>query len=490
MIYDYLIVGAGIGGLSAGLNLAFNKKKTLILEKNSLPGGLVSTFKRGRFEFDTSIYTLYDYGDDVHVGNLQELLNKFKIDLDTKVIPFNIRLTTPNNNLVIRGEINDFLLELERLNEGSMLPLKEFMKITKEIHEAKNLLLTNSKINYDKYPNFYKYLDYDAKSGLRALKVPEDAINLFGFYWLELGSPLNKLSFIDFADFMYKLIFKKETILLNKNLDFTLKLTNRYQELGGRIYFNSHVISITKEKNYYLLKTSDNQEHKAKHLIFDVSKRYVYTNLLPGTKEINELENARSLSPNGVVVYLGLNRSASELGLKNYKYYSFSTLNSENNTKYMTSLNHDTFSAYVPNVVNPNASPKNTTILILKQTYFDEVFNTLNLNNYAKTKEEIAKNLIANFENTFKIDISEYIEEIEVATPVTFVRYTNSVNGSLYGYMAKGYDNPINRILSYPDEEQSDFTFVGAYSLFGSHVDNAFYSGYYLTEQLLKKKEN
>ena len=143
MIYDYLIVGAGIGGLSAGLNLAFNKKKTLILEKNSLPGGLVSTFKRGRFEFDTSIYTLYDYGDDVHVGNLQELLNKFKIDLDTKVIPFNIRLTTPNNNLVIRGEINDFLLELERLNEGSMLPLKEFMKITKEIHEAKNLIMIN-----------------------------------------------------------------------------------------------------------------------------------------------------------------------------------------------------------------------------------------------------------------------------------------------------------------------------------------------------------
>ena len=27
MNYDYIIVGAGLGGLSAGLNLAFNKKK-------------------------------------------------------------------------------------------------------------------------------------------------------------------------------------------------------------------------------------------------------------------------------------------------------------------------------------------------------------------------------------------------------------------------------------------------------------------------------
>lgn len=33
MIYDYIIVGAGIGGLSAGLNLIANNKKVLILEK-------------------------------------------------------------------------------------------------------------------------------------------------------------------------------------------------------------------------------------------------------------------------------------------------------------------------------------------------------------------------------------------------------------------------------------------------------------------------
>ena len=54
MNYDYIIVGAGIGGLSAGLNLVSNNKKVLILEKNSLPGGYVTTFKRGRFEFDVS----------------------------------------------------------------------------------------------------------------------------------------------------------------------------------------------------------------------------------------------------------------------------------------------------------------------------------------------------------------------------------------------------------------------------------------------------
>ena len=33
MIYDYLIIGAGLGGLSAGLNLTSKNKKVIILEK-------------------------------------------------------------------------------------------------------------------------------------------------------------------------------------------------------------------------------------------------------------------------------------------------------------------------------------------------------------------------------------------------------------------------------------------------------------------------
>jgi len=50
MTYDYIIIGAGMGGITAGLELANNHKKVLILEKNSLPGGCVTTFKKGRFD--------------------------------------------------------------------------------------------------------------------------------------------------------------------------------------------------------------------------------------------------------------------------------------------------------------------------------------------------------------------------------------------------------------------------------------------------------
>ena len=99
MVYDYIIVGAGLGGLASALNLVFNNKKVLVLEKNSLPGGLVSTFKKGRFEFDTTLFDLYDYGDKEHIGELQKLFEKFNINVSTTMIPFNTRVKSLSSNL-------------------------------------------------------------------------------------------------------------------------------------------------------------------------------------------------------------------------------------------------------------------------------------------------------------------------------------------------------------------------------------------------------
>ncbi len=37
--YDVIIIGAGIGGLTAGAVLSRNGKKVLLLEQNAVPGG-------------------------------------------------------------------------------------------------------------------------------------------------------------------------------------------------------------------------------------------------------------------------------------------------------------------------------------------------------------------------------------------------------------------------------------------------------------------
>ena len=56
--YDVVVIGAGLGGLSAATSLARAGKKVLLLEKHNVPGGYASSFTRGRFEFEIALHEL------------------------------------------------------------------------------------------------------------------------------------------------------------------------------------------------------------------------------------------------------------------------------------------------------------------------------------------------------------------------------------------------------------------------------------------------
>jgi len=492
MTYDYIIVGAGLGGISAGLELACNHQKVLILEKNSLPGGAVTTFKKGRFEFNLGLDDFYDFGSIEKKGQIREFFDKLEIEIDAEVVPFNTRIKAldSNEDFRIKGDINDFFVELEKLKAGSADSLKEFLRVIKEVNEGVEAL-KDGKEDLSLYPMFLKYLDSNVIDALTDLKMPRETINRLSYLWVYLGSPLDKLNFIDYAVFMYKLVFKKRVVLKNKNIDMVLKLVRRYRDLGGKLYYNSKVEEITDNGlSHKLVKTSDGKEYKCKEVICNVSKRYVYNNLIKiEDKAVNRLENARTLAPNNFIVYLGLNKDYSSLGFKYYHYYQFQNMNSVINVKSMNNLYHKTIEGIVPNVVNEFASPKNTTILVLKTTYFGDTFAKLTKANYMETKENIAKDLIEQFENSFNIDISEFIEEIEIVSPLNIAELTNTPNGSILGYMRKSYDNAIHRLISYEDELIPNIHFVGSSSIFGGGADNAIYSGYYIAKKILESED-
>ena len=53
--YDVIIIGSGMGGLGAGLELQSSNPelKTVILEQHNIPGGYVNGFKRRGYYFDS-----------------------------------------------------------------------------------------------------------------------------------------------------------------------------------------------------------------------------------------------------------------------------------------------------------------------------------------------------------------------------------------------------------------------------------------------------
>ncbi|WP_276258796.1 phytoene desaturase family protein [Haloglomus litoreum] len=56
--YDTVVVGAGLGGLTAGATLARAGRDVLVLERHSVPGGCATTFQRMDFEFEVSLHEI------------------------------------------------------------------------------------------------------------------------------------------------------------------------------------------------------------------------------------------------------------------------------------------------------------------------------------------------------------------------------------------------------------------------------------------------
>ena len=55
---DVVVIGAGLGGLAAGVTAAGLGREVLVLEHHSLPGGYAQCFQRGPYRFDASLHAL------------------------------------------------------------------------------------------------------------------------------------------------------------------------------------------------------------------------------------------------------------------------------------------------------------------------------------------------------------------------------------------------------------------------------------------------
>lgn len=92
--YDYLIIGAGIAGLSSGVTLAHSGKKVLILERSKDLGGCASTYTKSGYRFEAGATTLVGFGEGLpltrvfeHVGkNPKDYFDFFSLNPSQKII--------------------------------------------------------------------------------------------------------------------------------------------------------------------------------------------------------------------------------------------------------------------------------------------------------------------------------------------------------------------------------------------------------------------
>ncbi len=110
---DVLIVGSGMGSLTAGAILTKRGKKVTVLEQNWQPGGCTSSYWRKGFVFEAGATTLVGLGEGMP---LQAVLDETGIQLEARKLQLPMQVQLKDGTLVNRYEdLEAWIAEAERV---------------------------------------------------------------------------------------------------------------------------------------------------------------------------------------------------------------------------------------------------------------------------------------------------------------------------------------------------------------------------------------
>ncbi len=496
--YDVIVIGAGCGGLTAAACAAKEGKKVLLLERHNSPGGFASSFVRGRFEFDISLHKLCGFPLETGYGETRRIFDEIGISNKIKwaEIPEAYRLITKTRtgeqiDVTLPFGVDNFIEAMESYVPGCKQSMVKLFNLASEITNAVNHIsnienqptLREVRNIFKQYGNFVRTAPYSVNEVLNALDVPQKARDIFEAYWLYLGVDCDRLSFTHYILMMYSYLTNGAVVPQMRSYAMSMALTSEFEDFGGEIRYNSPVSRIMfKEGKACGVILKNGERINSNHIICNCSPTTAYSKMMKA-KDVPvsaiKRTNARTFGARGACVYIGLNRSPEELGIKDYSVFISDTSDSIEQFELMKSIEtNNILTAVCLNKANPECSPKGTTILCLTTIFTENCWANVSPEEYFNQKDLFAARMIANYEKATGIIIHNSIEEIEVATPVTFARYTGTPQGVIYGYFGNDWDSLLPRIMTEKtDNDTPGLRFCGGWGAQLSGVSSAIASG-------------
>jgi prolycopene isomerase len=156
--YDVIVVGAGLGGMTAASLLANRGLSVLMVEQQNKPGGACTSFKREDHVFDVGAAMLYGFGEK-GFRPFRFVLNELEEPIDVVAHKTLARMTFEGHEIVFWPDIDRFLEELYALFPQEKDGLKAFYNDLYKMYE--NIVLKNEVVSPPS--------EFSARQGLRRL---------------------------------------------------------------------------------------------------------------------------------------------------------------------------------------------------------------------------------------------------------------------------------------------------------------------------------
>ena len=435
-----IIIGAGIAGLSAGCYAQMNGYKSRIFEMHKKAGGLCTSWKRQGYTIDCCIDWLVGssptnpfYRFWAEIGAVQ---GRQMIDHDE----FG-RVEGKD------GEVFIMYTNIGRLEQHLKSIAPEDGAVIDELVNGL-YAATRFPMIIDKAPELYTIVDLCRMLFKMAPHMGfmrewgtvsiQDFAKRFKNPFLREAFPL----FFDLPDFpmmamlmtlawMHK---KASGYPLGGSLAFSKAVEKRYLDLGGEITYKSSVAKVLVEGNKAIgIKLADGSEHHADVVISAADGHSTIFDMLDGKyldDTIKSYYEKLPIFPSLVFVGIGVARTFNDIAptgsIISFPLTAPLTVGGRQLNRLAVRIHN----------FDPALAPEGKTIITVffdsDYRYWKELKN--NPDNYKAEKEEVARNIIKVLDQRFP-GLANQVEMYDVATPVTFQRYTGNWQGSYEGWL-------------------------------------------------------
>jgi phytoene dehydrogenase-like protein len=487
-----IVIGAGLAGMSVGSYLQMNGFDTEIFESHNACGGLCTSWKRGDYFIDGCIHFMTGTSPD---QNMYQFWNNL-IDMpsiDFVYADYHFVIEDENHNrLYIYSNIDKLESELllkapedKKLIIEFIRLVRKFINIKLPVSKPMETMTFKDKLKagYSLFPyllSIRKYINISNSEFAAKFKNPlvRNAFETaFGGY-----QPL----FYSIMPLVWR--HQKDTgYPLGGAIYISKLIENNYKLKEGKIHYNSRVEKIITENNKAKGIILENGEtHYADIVISAADGRSTIYKMLEGKfKDKSILERYESdlfkTIDKTLYVSLGVNVDFSDQPIKLYFPVKTPIVIDPKTTLTALEITHY--------CCDPGSAPKEKSLIALMPEANDwEYWHNLRINNHQKYNEEknrVANAIIEALDERFG-NIKQNIEMVDVATPATYIRYTNNWTGGQISW--KSTKSTFGKPIIWQIKGLSDFYMTGQWAGTSGGLNNVVMMGNHLTQIICKNE--
>ena len=454
--WDVVVIGAGNAGLTCAATLARAGKRTLLLEQHNIPGGCGTTFARGRFEFEVALHQLSGVGTDDNPGTLRTTFDELGVtdhlefvrerELYRVFVPGLIDCTLPAN----RAGLEEVLIREFPHEKAAIQRFADLLyRVAPQYFAGKDLLrrpqtLEEARANY---PDYFEYALKTAKEVLDEHFEDERLRHVLAAYWGYFGSPPSEMKFLELALLLWAYTLWTPAHVVGGSQAISTSVLRAFSEAGGRARFNCGVRRILVEGGRAVgVETEHGETIHAETVVSNVSPIVTYSQMMdPADVPDAAFRDmaSRSIGVSGFVLHMGLDCEPEEIGIHVSATFLGTDVDHDQAVRKMRSFEPPGYALLTCyDYENRDFSPKGTSHIALMTLQYGEHWEKLEPQRYAETKFAYANHLIEMAEACYP-GLRSRIEEVDVATPLTHMRYLGHPGGAIYGFEQDVSDTDI-----------------------------------------------